>query len=630
MDNLLWENPVMKRNICTMAWLLCLLAIAAPASWAAAAVHVWEKQELSFTSSGSYANPYTDVIVWVDLSGPHFHKRVYGFWDGGNTFRVGLVATEPGTWKWRSGSAPSDKGLDGESGSFTAISWSEEEKQQNPLRRGFLRPTPDHHALELADGTPFIVIGDTWYSLGTDRFHWYDDNQERPLGPNAGFKDYVGYRKAQGYNWVSMIAAFPNWMTDGAPWHVVMNNPEETTVRSAWLEFGTDSAKNMDNEGGRPFLFPGKVPGYENIFPDVDRINPKYFDYIDRKIDYLNSQGFVVFIEVSRRDASECWSKYYKWPESYARFIQYIFSRYQANNTVLSPVHLDIIDETVSPDEFLKAIRYVEDKFGPPPFGTLLSANANPSTLENWGESSWVTLHQIGNMREHNNYWYLTEIYYSTPPRPAINGEPYYSGYKDVRGLGASGYEYGAPGGTERDAQFVRSSMYGSFLSGGFGGQVYGAEGIWGADIEPAAPIKMWDAFQWLSGSEMKYLRDFAFSIGKRYQELVPDANLVSPDKDHELLSYEGWAYAARTPDKNVFLVYFEKACPRSQIRGAKLNSWYRAQWFNPRDGTWSDVGNGRVRSDPIGIIQLPEFPGDIDWGLRLTYEGPAPPEPAT
>lgn len=160
-DNLLWENPVMKRNICTMAWLLCLLAIAAPASRAAAAVHVWEKQELSFTSSGSYANPYTDVIVWIDLSGPHFHKRVYGFWDGGNTFRVGLVATEPGTWKWRSGSAPSDKGLDGGSGSFTAISWSEEEKQQNPLRRGFLRPTPDHHALELADGTPFIVIGDT-------------------------------------------------------------------------------------------------------------------------------------------------------------------------------------------------------------------------------------------------------------------------------------------------------------------------------------------------------------------------------------------------------------------------------------------------------------------------------------
>jgi hypothetical protein len=26
-----------------------------------------------------------------------------------------------------------------------------------------------------------------------------------------------------------------------------------------------------------------------------------------------------------------------------------------------------------------------------------------------------------------------------------------------------------------------------------------------------------------------------------------------------------------------------------------------------------------------IGIIMLPAFPEDIDWGLRLTYEGPAP-----
>ncbi len=38
-----------------------------------------------------------------------------------------------------------------------------------------------------------------------------------------------------------------------------------------------------------------------------------------------------------------------------------------------------------------------------------------------------------------------------------------------------------------------------------------------------------------------------------------------------------------------------------------------------------ADAGNGKLRSSVIGIIMLPEFPGDIDWGLRLTYEGPAP-----
>jgi hypothetical protein len=610
-------------------FLVAALAACAPAP---AATHVWEKQELTFSAASDYPNPYTDVVVWVDLAGPGFNKRVYGFWDGGRTFKVRLAATAPGSWKWRSGSAPTDTGLAGKTGSFTAVDWTEAEKQQNPLRRGFLRATPNHHALEYADGTPYIAIGDTWWALGTNRFKWNDDDRRRPLGPDAGFKDYVQYRKAQGYNWVNMIACFPNWMSDGKSWHLVMNDPEKTTVRSAWLEFGTGdsprtgTAKNMDNEGGRPFVFPGKVPGYENLFPDVDRVNPEYFRYVDRKIDYLNEQGFVPFIEVSRRDASMLWHKYYRWPDSYARFIQYIWSRYQANNTVLSPIHLDIISETVGPEDYLAAIKVVMDKFGAPPFGTLLSANANPSTLENWGEGSWVTLQQIGNMREHNNYWYLTEIFDQAHPQPALNGEPYYAGYLDVRSLGGGrGYQYGAPGGTEKDDQFVRSGMYGSFLSGGLAGHVYGAEGIWGADIEPAAPTHMWDAFQWKSGAQMQYLRTFALSVGKRYQDLAPMADLVSPDKTHEIRAYEGWAYCARTPDKNIFLAYFEKGCPRSQVRGAKLNSAYRAQWFDPRNGTWQDVvPNGTLASSVIGVIMLPEFPSDSDWGLKLTYAGPA------
>jgi hypothetical protein len=599
-------------------WLSASAAWALGTPTAAAVAHVWEKQELTFTAARTYTNAYTEATVWADLTGPNFNKRAFGFWDGGQTFRVRLVATQPGIWTWRSGSIPADDGLAGKSGSFEAMAWTEAEKEANPLRRGFLRSTANHHALEQADGTPFLALGDTWWPLGANRFRWYDDDHERPLGPEAGFKDYVRYRKAQGFNWINMIAAFPNWPTDGQPWHVVMNDPARTTVRSAWLEFGTNSAKNMDNEGGRPFLFPGKVPGYENMFPDMDRLNPAYFHYVDRKVDYLNDRGFVAFIEVSRRDASLCWKKYYAWPDSYARFIQYIWSRYQANNTVLSPIHLDTLSESVSPADYLAAIRIVLERFGSPPFGTLLSANSNPSTLENWGEESWVTLHQTGNMREHNNYWYLTEIFNSPGPQPALNGEPYYSGYADTRSVG---YKYGAAGGTEKDDQFVRSAMYGSFLSGGFAGHVYGAEGIWGGDIEATAPVKMWDAFQWNSARQMQHLRTFAFSLGKRYQELVPNADLVSPNKTPVLQSYEGWAYCARTPDKGIFLLYFEKGCPRSQLRGAKLQSVYRAQWFDPRTGAWQDVGGGTLRSSAIGIIVLPDFPGDTDWGLRLMLQ---------
>ena len=50
--------------------------------------HVWEKVEITLQSQRQYENPYTDVQVWVDLKGPGFDRRCYGFWDGGSTFRV--------------------------------------------------------------------------------------------------------------------------------------------------------------------------------------------------------------------------------------------------------------------------------------------------------------------------------------------------------------------------------------------------------------------------------------------------------------------------------------------------------------------------------------------------------------
>lgn len=168
--------------------------------------------------------------------------------------------------------------------------------------------------------------------------------------------------------------------------------------------------------------------------------------------------------------------------------------------------------------------------------------------------------------------------------------------------------------------------MYGNVLSGGLAGHVYGAEGIWGADIEPAAPTKMWDAFQWTSGGQMQYLREFVFLVGKRYQELVPDCGWVVPNATHTLKGYEGWAYAARTPDREIFLAYFEKGCPQGLVRGAKVTSRYRARWFDPRAGKWVDVGNSMLLADNIGEIQLPEFPSNMDWGLSLVFQGPAPP----
>src|SRR3990167_3814158 len=133
-------------------------------------IHTWQTQEIVLLAEKSYPNYYTDVDMWVQLKGPGFDKRVYGFWDGENRFVVRVVATKPGQWTWQSASNhPDDAGLNGHSGSFTAIEWSASEKKQNPNRQGFVRVSQNGHALEYADGTPFFMVGDTWLAGTTWR-----------------------------------------------------------------------------------------------------------------------------------------------------------------------------------------------------------------------------------------------------------------------------------------------------------------------------------------------------------------------------------------------------------------------------------------------------------------------------
>ncbi len=504
-------------------------------------VHVWEKVEITLKAKKTYQNPYLDVDVWVALKGPGFDKRVYGFWDGDNIYRVRITAVRPGEWSWVSSSNQNDQGLNGKVGSMTAVEWTEAEKAENICRRGFVYATENGHALQHADGTPFFIVGDTWLAGATWRHRWYEDDKERPLGPEAGFKDYTRFRKAQGFNSVVMIAALPQWFNDGKPAWATLDDGE-TFVRQSWIHPQTKSGRDMTNEGGSAFAFPGKVPGFENVFPDVEHINPEYFKYLDKRMDYLNENGFVPFLEAMRRDLSMCWKKFYKWPETYIEYIQYIFARYHANNCILSAIHYDWYIATIPVEDYNEAINLYIDQYGFPPFGNLVSANCNPSTLVNFeekGPQKWLTLHMIGNKREHEHYWFLTEIYHSNPPRPAFNGEPYYAGYHNLGEL----YEFGAEGGTELDDLYCRSGMYGGFLSGAFGGHMYGAEGIWGADSEEGSKHMMWDSFRWNSAVQVGYLKKFALTYGKRYQDLIPNAELIIPNKTVDTKSFLGWAY---------------------------------------------------------------------------------------
>ena len=217
-------------------------------------------------------------------------------------------------------------------------------------------------------------------------------------------------------------------------------------------------------------------------------------------------------------------------------------------------------------------------------------------------------------MREHYTYWYLTEIFEAEPKKPAINGEPYYAGLHQL----GTPYPLRVEPDSDADGYYVRSGLYGSFLSGGLAGFIYGAEGIWNAEVEPEALYPMWKSFTWRSGGEVQHLKTFAEVRGQRYRALEPKAELVMPNKSGPDFSYYGWAYCARTPERDLFLIYFENEAPlAATLRGVRAGETYRPTFFDPREGSGSPAGEP-IAVAPSAVLTLPERPDQRDWGLML------------
>ena len=120
----------------------------------------WQRWEHELTSSRIYTNPYAEVVLGVTFSGPgNRNFRGYGFWDGGQTFRIRCAFPAPGTWHWQTECSDSlNAGLHRQSGSIIVSPYT----GGNPLyQHGFLRVSDNRRYVAFGDGTPFLWIGDT-------------------------------------------------------------------------------------------------------------------------------------------------------------------------------------------------------------------------------------------------------------------------------------------------------------------------------------------------------------------------------------------------------------------------------------------------------------------------------------
>ncbi|HEX2936100.1 MAG TPA: DUF5060 domain-containing protein [Bacteroidales bacterium] len=598
----------------------------------AAELHPWEMVEITLKAEQQYSNYYTDVTCWVDLKGPGFEKRIYGFWDGDNLFRVRIVATEPGLWQWKSGSnQTSDKGLNDQTGSFEAKAWTKEELAENPNRHGFIRPTTNGHALQYADGTPFFMIGDTWLAGTTWRlpFRGAATSNNYIPGPGIGFEDAVIYRKNQGFNSVSMISCFPNWETDENP--STYANKDGIYVRNAWEKFdylvenGSMTAKNMRDEyGNLPFVMSKEHKGVA----DFNQIIPAYFSSLDKKMEYLSEQGFVSLLETVRRDMCPTWKAYYNFNETYARFVQYLISRYGAYNIFFSGIHLDWIPKeySLTADEFNEALTYHLNKYGPLPFGQPHTTLINNSTYLQFGhykQCPWLTMHSVGNKpRDHRVSGAIDTLFNLVPAYPAINFEPYYTGWNHEINM-PNGER--PPANSERDNYFARAQMYGSVLSGALSGHVHGTAAY---DITTTGEPEgmrphIWEALKYESGNYMQHLKAFIFSEGGRFQNLQPAWRNIHPQKATNApeKGLDGWSYMMITPEKDLALLYFENQAVVPEITGFTPNKSYSLAWFNTVNGSWSE--KIILKSNKKGVIAIPSFPegnkiAGHDWAAKI------------
>ncbi len=296
---------------------------------------------------------------------------------------------------------------------------------------------------------------------------------------------------------------------------------------------------------------------------------------------------------------------------------------------IFSGIHLDWIPKeySLTADEFNEALTWHFQKYGPLPFGQPHTTLINNSTYTQFGhdmDCPWLTMHSVGNKpRDHRVSDSLKILFMLEPAYPAINFEPYYTGWD---------HEINKPNGerppanSERDNYFSRAQMYGSVLSGGLSGHVHGTAAY---DItttgEPAGMRPhFWNALRYESGSYMQYLGVFVLSEGAEYQRLKISSHDIHPQKapgspDEGL---DGWSYMMRTPEKDFALLYFENQSVLPEINGFIPETSYSLMWYHPARGEW--IEPVVLMSDETGILTLPFFPdrknpAQTDWAAKIT-----------
>lgn len=431
-------------------------------------------------------NAYLDTWVKGRFTGPGKTIEIDGFWDGGNVWKVRMAPTAVGLWNY---SITSSDPKISRSGSFECVA---------SANKGFLKKNPERpYTFMYEDGTPFLWKGETSWRAFTNSVPF-----------ESRFIPYIDKRVAEGYNAVqAILVSYINGL-------------------GFWK-----------NEGGLIF---DESSGAK----DYDLLNPDYFHWIDKRIEYMVSKDVVPVIFFTWAQELVKFSE-----DQFKRFERYVISRYAAYNVVW--VISGEYDEVYTDNGWSQADieRYGTYAYSIDPYKHPITLHpTGRSSSREFGYQDW-----LGCVMQQGPYWHDEILKDRIFSKPVINGEYAYSGWHADDDARIGAWEIITAGG------FFTAGFYTTF-----------------------APDKGgWD----LSGNQLQadqLSALFQFMDSVEWWRMEPHDDLVSA------------GYCLAQPGKE-YVIYLRNGGSVA-LNLKDVGGTLPVEWLNPRDGTYqrtADVTGG-------------------------------------
>ena len=527
--------------------------------------------ELGFSSDIKYADPFNDIELSVQFSGPDNEKMlVPAYWAGKEEWRVRYSSSKIGVHHFTTVcSDKSNKSLHGRKGKVEVSVYTGENKL---MKHGAVGISENGRYFEHKDKTPFFWLGDTWWMALTKRLDWPDD-----------YMTLVKDRVRKGFSVIQIVAGlYPDM-----PW--------------------------FDDRGRNEAGFPWDK--------DFDRIDPLYFDNADKKIDMLVENGLLPCIV-------GCWGYFLNWMgiEKMMKHWRYLAARYGAYPVIWClagegsmPYHLsDQKDEDTESlrNGWTEIGRYLRtiDPYKRPV--TIHPVNNSRDTITDDTILDFDMLQTGHSDRESlsNTVETIKKSYNSIPVMPVIDGEVCYEG------IG------------EACRQEVQRLMFWASILNGAAGHTYGANGVWQLNSRKQpygkSPHGMsWGNTPWRDAYRLPGSSHLGMSkkLLEKYKwwETEPHPEWIEPrfSGSDYFLPYS----AGIKGELRIF--YFPKVhWQRIVIKDIEPGIIYDAFLIDPTNCKRIDLGrvNGDMNGDwifqeKVSITKKSEFPIYQDWLLFMT-----------